>query len=226
MTAAFALDQREQDRAEQLQQLRSQMAAVSGKVGAGRRGQDYADDLLPQSESLLPIPESLAELLPAGLPRGSVAVLTGARSLPLSMAAAVTAAGGHVALVGHPDAGLLAATEMGADLSRLAVVPDPGADPVEVAAVLLDGMDLVVLGLGGRVVTQSRARAVTARAQHKGCTLLVTGGDWAGASIRLDARVCGYEITGGSVPGFGRISGVRLAMRARGRTPRLGVRVG
>ena len=84
----------------------------------------------------------------AGLPRGSVAVLTGARSLPLSMAAAVTAAGGHVCH--RRPSGRRAAGRHGdgGGLSRLAVVPDPGADPVEVAAVLLDGMDLVVLGCG------------------------------------------------------------------------------
>ena len=107
--------------------------------------------------------------------------------------AAVTAAGGHAAIVGQPDVGLLAAVEMGADLSRLAVIPDPGADPVEVAAVLMDGLDLVVLGLGGRSVPPTRARAVTARARQKGCTLLVTDGDWHGASARLEARVCGYR---------------------------------
>jgi hypothetical protein len=126
------------------------------------------------------------------------------------MAAAVTAGGGHVAVVGLPDFGLLAAAEMGADLSRLAVIPDPGTDPVEVAAVLVDGMDLVVLGLGGRRVPQTRARAVVARARNKGCTLLVTDGDWQGAPTRLEARVCGYDITPASRPGFGRISRVRL----------------
>ena len=127
-----------------------------------------------------------------------MAVLSGARSLSLSMVAAVTAAGGHAAIVGQPDVGLLAAVEMGADLSRLAVIPEPGADPVEVAAVLMDGMDLVVLGLAGRSVPATRARAVVARARQKGCTLLVTGGDWQGASARLEARVSGYEVTGGS----------------------------
>ena len=53
-----------------------------------------------------------------------------------------------------------------------------------------------------------------ARARNKGCTLLVTDGDWQGAPTRLQARVCGYEITAGSrgtpVCGFGRISRVRL----------------
>jgi hypothetical protein len=225
VTAVAALDQRLLDRAEQVEHLRRRMAAVYGQVGANRRGHGYATDVLPTSVSLLPIPESLTELLPAGLPRGTVAVLSGARSLPLSMAAAVTAAGGHVAIVGQPDVGLLAAAEMGADLSRLAVIPDAGTDPVEVAAVLMDGMDLVVLGLNGRSVPATRARAVTARAHQKGCTLLVTRGDWQGASIRLDARVRGYDITAGNgapVPGCGRISRVRLAMRARGRMARAG----
>ena len=155
------------------------------------------------------------------LPKGTVAGLSGVRSLPLQMVAAATAAGEHAAIVGHPDIGLLAAVEMGADLSRLAVIPDPGPDPVEVAAILLDGLDLVVLALGGRSVPMSRARAVTARARQKKCTLLITGGDWQGASARLDARVCGYEMAGAGpaepVPGRGRINRVRVDTRTRGR---------
>ena len=220
MTAILASDRPHHTRAEQLKQLRRQMAAVAGKVGSPRHAHTPShtgpDDLLPESETKLPIPQLLADVLPDALPRGTVAVLSGARSLPLSMVAAVTAAGGNAAIVGQPDIGLLAAVEMGADLSRLAVIPDPGADPVEVAAVLMDGMDLVVLALGGRSVPQTRARAVVARAHQKGCTLLVTGGDWQGASVRLEARVCGYEITA-SEPGFGRISKVLLDVCARGR---------
>jgi hypothetical protein len=212
MTAAFASGQRQENRVEQLESLRRQMAGVSEKMSG--KAVTRPDDLLPESESQLAIPQWLAESLPVQLPRGTVAVLSGARSLLLGMVAAVTAAGGNVAIVGQPDIGLLAAAEMGADLSRLAVIPDPGTDPVEVAAVLIDGMDLVVLGLGGRRVPQTRARAVVARARLKGCTLLVTDGDWQGAPTRLAARVCGYEITAGSrgtpVCGFGRISGVRL----------------
>jgi len=220
VTAALRLDQRRPDRAEQVEHLRRKIAAVSGKVGGGRRGAVPSNTGLPDSETLLPMPESLTETLPGPLPRGTVAVLTGARSLPLSMVAAVTATGGHAAIVGQPDVGLLAAVEMGADLSRIAVIPEPGADPVEVAAVLMDGMDLVVLNLGRRSVTATRARAVIARARQKGCTLLVTNGDWQGASARLEARVCGYEITGpgdGSRPGFGRIGKVRLAFSVSGR---------
>jgi hypothetical protein len=224
----MSLDRRRADRAEQVEHLRRKIAAVSAKVAGGQSGKAPLDDLLPASEALLPLPESSpcpsggwnpqTGLLPNGLPRGIVAVVSGARSLSLSMVAAVTAAGGHAAIVGQPDVGLLAAVEMGADLSRLAVIPDPGTDPVEVAAVLMDGMDLVVLGLGGRSVLATRARAVVARARQKGCTLLVTDGDWQGASARLEARVCGYELTGAGRPGCGRISRVRLSMRGRGRS--------
>jgi len=226
MTAAVARNQHHLERVDQLKQLRSQIAAVSGKMSRGHSAPHRAGALLPAAESLLPMPESLAELLPVKLPRGAVVVASGARSLPLAVMAGVTADGGHAAVVGHPDIGLLAAVEMGADLTRVALVPDPGNDPVEVAAVLMDGMDLVVLGLGGRSVPMSRARAVMARARSKGCTLLVTDGDWQGAAMRLDARVSGYEVTPGpatSVPagrpvaGRGRISRVRLAVRACGR---------
>ena len=233
MTAVMNLEPGRPNHAEQVEHLRRKIAGMSGKasesVGAPWRGAPSSlpsVTAFPDSETLLPLPESLAELLPA-LPRGSVAVLSGARSLSLQMVAAVTAAGGHAAIIGQPDVGLLAAVEMGADLSRLAVVPDPGADPVEVAAVLMDGMDLVVLGLGAlgaRSISPTRARAVTARARQKGCTLLVTDGDWPGASARLDTRVRGYEVTGAGtgppIPGCGRISLVRLDTRAGGRLAR------
>jgi hypothetical protein len=219
MTAALASDQRQ----EQLESLRRKMALLSGKPSG--KAVARSGDLLSESEAGLAVPQWLAEVLPAPLPRGTVAVLSGARSLLLGMVAAVTAAGGNAAIIGQPDIGLLAAVEMGADLSRLAVIPDPGTDPVEVAAVLIDGMDLVVLGLGGRRVPRSRARSVVARARSKGCTLLVTDGDWEGAPTRLVARVCGYDITAGGrgtpVCGFGRISGVRLQVSgvcAGGRT--------
>lgn len=225
MTVAAECDLRLLTRSEQVEHLRRKIASVSGKVGPVHRGAPRSEAMVPAPESLLESPETLVEALPEGLPtmlpRGSVAVAAGARSLTLGMVAAVTSGGGHAVIIGQPDVGLLAAVEMGADLSRLAVIPDPGADPVEVASVLMDGMDLVVLGLGGRSVPPSRARVMVARARQKGCTLLVTDGDWHGASARLEARVCGYEVSGAGqdtpTPGRGRISRVRLAMRARGR---------
>lgn len=235
MTAAMDLERHRKERTEQVEQLRKRIAEVSGRMAVPGLPKAVGGGPISASETLLktldsPIGPAVGELPEPSvsgppsqlLPRGTVAVLSGARSLALRMVAAATAEGGHAAIVGQPDVGLMAAVEMGADLSRLAVIPYPGTDPVEVAAVLLDGLDLVVLALGGRSVPMSRARAVTARARQKGCTLLVTGGDWHGASARLDARVCGYEMVGSggvAVPGRGRIGRVRLDARTRSRIP-------
>ncbi|WFR73968.1 hypothetical protein P9209_11135 [Prescottella defluvii] len=218
-------------RQQRLEYLRRRIAAVPARGEAVSRGEAGAGGVRDVAERMLPVPGSLATLLPhGGLPRGSVVSVSGAASLLLGLLAAVTAAGGHAAVIGHPKLGVLAATEMGAQLRRLAFVPDPGPDPVEVAAVLLDGMDLVVLGLGGISVPPSRARAVVARARSKQSTLVVTDGHWGGAEVRLDARVRGYDGVGrGADGGRGRLCSVRLSVRAQGRafqprTARLDVR--
>ncbi|WP_240945289.1 hypothetical protein [Rhodococcus sp. HNM0569] len=201
-------------RRERLAQLRRQIAAVPAR--GGETTTTHAGAGVP----VLPVPEPLAALLPhGGLVRGSVVSVSGATSLLLGLVASITASGGHVAVVGRPQLGLLAAVEMGTRLDRLALVPEPGPDPVEIAAVLLDGMDLVVLGLGGGAVAPSRARAVMARARSKGCTLVVTDGRWDGAEMTLDAEVDGYDGLGDRHRrDRGRVCSVRLSVRAGGKT--------
>lgn len=222
-------------KAEQIEALRRKMAAVLGGVERAETRQPMLRTLTRDSSAsvrgpaavqaraetpasargVLATPPGLAALLPdGGLARGSVTSVTGSASLLLGMLAAVTADGGHVAVIGRRDLGLLAAVEMGADLSRLVLVPDPGPDRVGVAAVLLDGMDLVVLGLDGLVVPPSRSRAVVARARNRGTALVVTGGDWEGAETRIDSQISRYEGLGA---GCGRLRGLELSVRARGR---------
>lgn len=218
-------------RSERLEQLRRQIAAVPARGeavarparpwgGAGQPGRAVSDARVVPDEGrgrpVLPVPPALAWLLPGGgLARGSVVSVSGAGSLLSGLLAAVTESGGHAAVIGLPRLGLLSAVEMGAELGRLAVIPDPGPDPVEVAAVLLDGMDLVVLGLGGLAVPPSRTRAIVARARSKGATLVVTDGHWGGAEVRLAAAVRGYQGLGEL--GRGRLHGLRLAVTAEGR---------
>ncbi|RAU92664.1 hypothetical protein DQP56_20085, partial [Mycolicibacter senuensis] len=63
MTAAVELGQRPsgpENRADQLEQLRRQMAAVAGKVGAGRRGVVSAVPAAQAFEAALPVPPLLA----------------------------------------------------------------------------------------------------------------------------------------------------------------------
>ncbi|WP_143690195.1 hypothetical protein [Williamsia sterculiae] len=178
--------------------------------------------MAPASEQpdreVIGVPEVLSSLLvDGGLTRGTVVSVAGARSVVTALVARVTADGGHVAVVGASQLSLLAAAEMGADLSRIATIDDPGADRVEIAAVLLDGLDLVVLGLGGLSVVPSRARVVMARARAKGSVLMVLDGTWPGVQTHITAEVTDYRHAPVRRSGYGRIAGFSLRVRARGR---------
>ncbi|MEV5651665.1 hypothetical protein AB0L57_25730 [Nocardia sp. NPDC052254] len=206
-------------RAVQLAELRRRMAAVPARGAEVAAPPPVAVE--PVRERL-PIPSALAGLLPeSGIPKGSVVAYSGAGSLLTGLLAEVTGGGGYAAVIGLPRLGLLAAAEMGADLGRLAVVAEPGPDPMEIAAVLLDGLDLVVLGLAGRSVPPSRTRVLAARARSKGATLVVTGGNWSGPTLRIDSRIAGYSGLG---RGRGRLCSVHLDVRvdARSSQPRTG----
>ena len=178
------------------------------------------ETITESATSVLEVPPAIAALLPrGGLARGAVVSVDGASSVLLSLLASVTGSGRHAAIIGLPKIGLLAATEMGADLARCALIPSPGPAAIDVAAILLDGMDLVVLGLAGAAVPPTRARAVVARARSKGACLVVTEGRWEGADIRIDSHVAGYVGIG---EGYGRIAGfsVDIEVSCRGIRPR------
>ncbi|MET4614146.1 hypothetical protein ABIC28_005159 [Rhodococcus sp. PvR044] len=225
-------------KADTIEQLRRRMAQIPARsagpsrpsLAAPSREPEAADQQQspppqPSTRSAsslrtLPAPAPIAELLPHhGLVRGSTVHVSGAAALRVGLIAAVTGSGGWAALIASPDLGLLAATEMGGDLRRCALVPNPGPDPIEVAAILVDGLDLVVLSLGGIDVPPSRARAVTARVRRNGAVLVITDGRWPTVDQHLGARVAGYR---GLEVGHGRITGVDLAVeaRARGQQPR------
>lgn len=213
------------DKAQKLAMLRQTLASVNTRSrpesvvpqrqvsAVASAGEKYSD------RDRLAVPPVLEQLLPpSGLARGTVLALEGAHSLLLSLIAQVSADGGHVAVIGQPQLCLMAAVEMGGDLSRMAVIPDPGPDPVEIAAVLLDGLDLVVVGLGGISVPPSRSRVVMARARNKGAVLVVTDGTWPGAHVKLQSRVCDYRYQPVTMRrGYGRLGGVSLAVRSHGR---------
>ncbi|MGV9634897.1 hypothetical protein ACWDO0_12000 [Nocardia rhamnosiphila] len=204
----------------QLARLRRARAAgggcLPGPPAAPRGEHGLSAPVAPATglrREILPVPPALAPLLPeGGLVKGSVVAYTGAGSLLAGLLAAVTEPGGHAATVGLPGLGLLAAAEMGARLDRIAVVADAGRDPAEVAAVLLDGMELVVLGLGGAAIPPTRARVLTAKARGKNATMIVTGGSWPAPDLNLEAKVSGYTGLG---TGSGRIRSISLDVEVR-----------
>jgi hypothetical protein len=129
------------------------------------------------------VPPPLTPILPEGLRRGGTTVVTGSTSLVLAMLAHACAGGAWAAVVGQPTIGLLAASQAGVSLDRLAVVPRPGLEAPTVVAALLDGVDVVVVGPEA-ALTDADRRKLSARARDRGSVLLSTA-DWPGAGVVL-----------------------------------------
>lgn len=159
---------------------------------------------------VLPVRAELADLLPyRGLRRGSTVVVRGSTTVLLALLAEATADGSWAAVVGMPDLGLLAAAELGVALSRLALVPDPGAELGGVVSALLDGLDLVV----ATGVPAPLARRLSARARHRESVLL-TADPWPGADLELDCRESRWTGLGN---GHGHLESRTLTITTTGR---------
>jgi hypothetical protein len=164
-------------------------------------------------ERVLPVPKTLAPLFPAaGLQRGTLVGISGpaSASLLLSLLVEPLAQGSWAAAVGLPDLGLEAAAAAGVDLRRLALVPDPGASWTTVVAVLLDTLDVVVLGPPGSC-RPAEARRLAARARQRGSILLI-----AGAALRWpDHRDLELTVEAGDWEGLDRGAGTLIRRPAR-----------
>jgi len=169
-------------------------------------------------------------MLPAGgVPHGYVVSVassalggSGATRLLLALMSAQPEA--WIAVVGMPDFGALAAAEMGVDLSRLGLIPDPGPDPLQVISALADGVDVIaavspVEGAVGRAVIRSmglppaRQRVLTGRLRQGGAVLLVVG-RWPGADLVFTVREVRWSGIG---QGYGRLRDRELDVRVAGR---------
>nr|WP_246365360.1 hypothetical protein [Kibdelosporangium persicum] len=164
-------------------------------------------------ERVLPVPQVLAGLFPwGGLRRGSTVAVRGSVTVLLALLAEATAGGSWAGVIGMPRLGVVAAAELGVAVSRLALIPRPGADLPAVAGALLDGVDIVVVSAAGRL-QESHARRLSARARHRGA-VLVPFGPWPGADLELShvrSRWAGLQ------DGYGHLHTRELTVSARGR---------
>ncbi len=168
--------------------------------------------LLTTERPPLPVPPALATVLPDGLRRGATTAVLGSTSLALGVVAHACAGGAWAAAVGQPDLGLLAASQAGVDLARLAVVPAPGADSATVLGALLDGVDVVLVGPAA-VLTDADRRRLSARARERGSVLLPTVA-WPGAAVVLAVEHARWTGVGA---GDGRLRTRELRVRRTGR---------
>ncbi|NBH04798.1 hypothetical protein GTY80_16285, partial [Amycolatopsis sp. SID8362] len=123
--------------------------------------------------------------------------------------------GSWAAVTGLPELGLAAAAELGVDLERVALVPNPGAESVAVVSALVDGFDLVVLGrsLAGSVRPQL-ARRLAGRVRNRGSVLLAAG-SWPDADLELS--VSGRRWHGLGEDGHGHLRYREVLATSRGR---------
>ncbi|MDM7830976.1 hypothetical protein [Cellulomonas edaphi] len=169
--------------------------------------------LITSERPALPVPHQLAEVLPDGLRRGGTTAVLGSTSLVLTLLAHACAGGAWAAVVGQPTVGLLAASQAGVALDRLALVPRPGADAALVLAALVDGLDVVVVGPDVALGEADRRR-LSARARERGAVLMPTVA-WPGASAVLTVEQARW--TGvGTGDGRLRTHSLRVARTGRG----------
>jgi len=194
----------------------------------------------------IPVLEPLAGLLPGGLRRGEVAVLAtqsrGPDYLALALLAGALNAGLWCAVVGVPELGVAALSEMlgsapagsprgaaappaAAALDRLLLIPDPGEQWAEVLATLADGVDLLLARPATAVRTEVTRRVDTRLRQGRSpgtmhsAALIVLGAGW--PSARLVLRTAHTDWTGldgvGPTAGTGHLTGGRATVVAQGR---------
>jgi hypothetical protein len=151
----------------------------------------------------------------AGRPRSAGPFLSGdfpggSTSLLLSLLAAPP--GVWIAAVGLPGLGLAAAAELGIDLDRLAVIPDPGSDVLQVLSILADGVDVIVTAPPVDL-PPARLRILTGRLRQRGTVLLVAG-RWPGADLVLSVSNVRWAGLG---DGHGRLADRLLDVEVTGR---------
>ncbi|HEX3336768.1 MAG TPA: hypothetical protein VHS54_09925 [Jatrophihabitans sp.] len=167
----------------------------------------------------LPVAPALRTILPDGLRRGSTVSVSGSISLLLALLGAASADGAWCALVGFPRISAEAAREYGADLSRLALVPDPGQGWTTAVGALLDAVDIVAARPpGGRGLAPGDIRRLAARARTKDAVLVpyVAEAAWPGADVRLHAR---DGVWSGIGEGTGRLRARQVEVTVGGRGP-------
>lgn len=185
-------------RAELLEKLRTQAAAPTG-------------DRVRQR---FPVPGPLAELMPGGgLKSGSAYCLDAAGALLLALLAEPSQAGHWCAAVGCADFGSEAAELAGINLSRLALVPNPGEQWLAVVAALAEVVPVLAVRPPTRV-READASRLAARMRDRGATLLVVG-DWPRAEARLAVSEPKWQGLGA---GYGCLTAreVRVSVAARG----------
>jgi hypothetical protein len=155
----------------------------------------------------LPVVPALADLLEL---RTGTTVAVGSATLAMALLAGPSSAGEWAAVVGVPDLGVEAAAELGVDLSRTILVPEPGEHWLSVTAGLVDTVG-VVLVRPPAGVSEHEASRMSARLRQRDAVLLALG-EWPRAQVRLSTVSTEWLGLG---QGYGHLAGRRIQVTVR-----------
>lgn len=150
-----------------VEQLRERVAAMEHK---------------PASQPV-PTVSGLADLVP--LHAGATYAVDSA-SLALALVAGASRAGEWVGFAGCADFGVEAAADLGIELSRTVLVPDPGEHWLEVTAALVDVLRVVVLRPPASV--DARTAGILESRLRTRAAVLVVHGAWPRVEARLSVE--------------------------------------
>jgi hypothetical protein len=197
-------------------------ALVSGLAPGLDPGRSVVEQLrervaaMERRPALEPVPTlpGIADLVP--MHAGSTYSVDTA-SLALALAAGASRAGEWVGFAGCTDFGAEAAAELGIDLSRTVLVPDPGEHWLEVTAALVDVLRVVVLRPPASV-DERTAGILDSRLRTRSAVLVVHGA-WPRAEARLSVEESSWS---GPASGSGQLveRRARVVLRRGARPPR------
>lgn len=141
---------------------------------------ERASDLAPNR---LPVLPALEEILPfQGLRPGTTVGITGVGATSLALALVARASEeSWTAAVGLQSLGLRATSELGIDLDRFVVVPDPKENWTTILAALVDAFDVV---LAHPPAQTSRPHRLNARVREQDAVLVALG-HWPESDLTL-----------------------------------------
>ena len=149
-----------------------------------------------------------------GLPRKAVTQASDCPALIVEMIASVAKQGGRVAVVGWPQLSLAGIEHM----DQIVVIPDPGADPLGIVGVLVEGLDLVIYYSATEMnLSPVRARPLLGKVRKGDAALVLVGWKVASPAVILEASVSAYHGLG---RGSGRIRGLDITVEYQDKTMR------
>ncbi|MDX6291586.1 MAG: hypothetical protein QOH50_661 [Kribbellaceae bacterium] len=200
-----------------LARAREQKAARVGTptVAAPRTTETRVQQALDtaDTERALTTLPAVSDLLSGAALRGGAAYsVRGSTALVMAMMAGPSAGGAWCGVVGLPTFGVEAARELGVDIERLVLVPDPERDWLSVVAALADALTVVVVRPPGEV-TPGEASRLAARLRSRGAVLIAVG-SWPGSEARLEVQGNNWDGLGS---GDGHLTGRQVIVAVTGR---------